>query len=162
MSQSKQVAIPVQVTLASVCVLVGEEPGWKMSTRLLARDDLIPTLAVCGPERVPVGRIKKFRAMFGSNFPTLAEVQTCGAVCLAMAKWVLAVNSAHGTPTTTTTTTTTTAEKMNPARPVNPLKEGAARVPTPEKATAIRAASERAAADINPTLTPAELRKMLG
>ena len=125
----------------------------------------MPTLACCGPERVPVGRINKFRAIFGQVFPSLAEAHKCGAVCFAMAKWVLAINSAFPTQRNSTVSSHTATKEMSvKSRPTpagNPLKSGAARVPSPEKAAASQAATERAAASIDPTFTPADLRKML-
>ncbi len=167
LSRAKDVPRAVQVSMGSVCILVGEEPGWEMSSRLLARDDFVPTLAACGPERVPVGRINKFRAMYAPAFPSPAEAQACGAVCSAMAKWVLAISNAF--PAQRETAVAAAGPKKavedkharGSCTAANPLKGGAARVPSPEKAAASRAASERAAADIDPTLTPADLRKIL-
>ena len=36
LSREKQVPTALQVSMGSICVLVGEEPGWEMSSRLLA------------------------------------------------------------------------------------------------------------------------------
>ena len=171
----------VETVMAGICVLVGEVPGWVMSSKLLARSDFVPTLASCGPDRIPQGRVNKFRATILPKFPTLVEAEySGGAVALAMAMWILAINHAFPIPSKVPVVPASTAsfaagleekkeKRRNKAASAttevsvnNPLKVGAARVPTPEKRAELAAASVRAAAGIDPKLSPADLRKMMG
>ena len=90
-----------------------KSPAGKCPHVYSLRDDFVPTLACCGPERVPVGRINKFRAIFGQVFPSLAEAHKCGDVCFAMAKWVLAINSAFPTQRNSTVSSHTATKEMS-------------------------------------------------
>ena len=48
--------------LEGICVLVGEEPGWVNSKKLLKRKDFIPSLAQATEEHIPLTRIRMFRS----------------------------------------------------------------------------------------------------
>jgi hypothetical protein len=133
--------------MLGVCVLVGEEPGWNMSSRLLKRPDFIPTLASCGPDRIPIGRINKFRSQLSSQhaqytFPTVSHMAKISTAGRALCMWATAINSAF--PKTESTTTEAASSSYPSAQgnnkkkknlvKKNPMKEKPQRVPTPQKA----------------------------
>ena len=114
--------------------MVGEDPGWQMSCRLLARPDFVPTLSACGPDRIPLGRIKKFRAQLLPAFPTLAFVRGVSKVGHAMCMWALAINDMFPVVEKLVPSLSSPSTAPKAKREKNPLKEKPRRVPTPQKA----------------------------